>query len=331
MSAVALQLAETKPSMISEHSQILRFRRSERLVHWALAMPFMVCYTTALILVAVYNPNPARPFRAVVSWTHRISGMCLFILPLWTVVRNRHEIDLHLHNIRQVWNWTLDDVKWLLLIGPASVCRKISLPHQGKFNAGEKLNFMSVSSTYSIYILTGLGIWFGGAYLCWLVHFSLAVMATPLIVGHILMATVNPDTRPGLTGMISGFVDREWAKHHYHRWYQEHYGSKESVRKVADPARPVVQVVRDRPRLEPPVRPIVARPEQPKPAVVNARSTATKAAPAACPRCGNAEAVARAVAAGTAPAGRRPVADNLDPDASFRVGGGGVDAAAAAS
>jgi cytochrome b subunit of formate dehydrogenase len=52
----------------------------------------------------------------------------------------------------------------------------------------------------------------------------MALLATPLILGHIFMATINPDTRAGLTGMLTGFVDRRWAKHHYRLWYDEHYG-----------------------------------------------------------------------------------------------------------
>ena len=56
---------------------------------------------------------------------------------------------------------------------------------------------------------------------------SVAVVATPLILGHIFMATVNPETRVGLSGMISGFVDRQWARHHYAHWYREHYGELE--------------------------------------------------------------------------------------------------------
>jgi hypothetical protein len=55
--------------------------------------------------------------------------------------------------------------------------------------------------------------------------------------GHIFMATLNPGTRVGLQGMISGFVDRQWAKHHYRRWYREHYekGSPEIPVRVQCP------------------------------------------------------------------------------------------------
>lgn len=216
--------------------RVLRFRKSERMVHWALAIPFLVCYTTALILVIFYNPDPLRPFRALFSWIHRVSGICLIVLPMLAVVKSRGDYRIHFYNIRQAWVWVLDDLKWLALMGIAAINSRVSLPEQGKFNAAEKLNFMMLMTTYPLYILTGLTIWLTDcAFLSWIVHSLMAVIGTPLVLGHIFMATVNPSTRKGLPGMISGLVDRQWAKHHYGRWYRENFersGSGETVKKV---------------------------------------------------------------------------------------------------
>ncbi len=340
MSSVAVLLplnerANEAPAAAARRDQILRFRRSERLVHWALAIPFMVCYTTALVLVTVYNPNPALPFRRVVSMTHRISGLCLFILPLWTLFRHRHEAHIHVGNIRQVWRWTRDDVKWLCLIGAASVCRRISLPPQGKFNAGEKINFMSLSATYSIYVLTGLCIWAGFApVLAWLVHFSLATWATPLLFGHIAMATINPDTRPGLTGMITGFVDREWASHHYHHWYHEHFGAKVQARSahrhdvpspVSAPAAPLAATVPT--KTDKSVTSPAARAEHPR--VQDSDRNASSAVPAPAPAS---PAIARPVPARqtvvktASNGGARRLVDGIVPDGSLAVLEQGADA-----
>jgi len=236
-------------------------------MHWALGVPFMVCYATALILVVLYNPSPLRPFRAAFSWTHRISGVCLLVLPLWTIARYRREFAIHWQNIREAWLWRLDDVKWLFLMGPSTVNRKISLPDSGKFNAAEKINFMVLTTTYPLYIITGVLIWLPGvAYLSWLVHISMAAAATPLILGHIFMATVNPDTRVGLPGMISGFVDRHWAMHHYRRWYDDNFESS------VVPADPVADPVpaQPRPAVILPARPKGGRPLRPSPSLRHA-------------------------------------------------------------
>jgi formate dehydrogenase gamma subunit len=204
--------------------EILRFRVCERHLHWAIAIPFKICYLTALVLVLVYNPFPGRPFRDVFAWIHRLSGLCLATLPPLMVFIHRREFGMHLRNVREAWSWRFDDLRWLLLMGPATVSKRVTLPHQGKFNAAEKINFIVVMSTYPIYIATGLAIWFlRPAYLSWMIHFSMAMAATPLVIGHVFMATVNPDTRVGLTGMISGWVNREWARHHYRHWYDEHF------------------------------------------------------------------------------------------------------------
>lgn len=227
--------------------KILRFRKSERIVHWAIAIPFLVCLSTATILVIVSSLSPPGPFRAAISWVHRISGVCFIVFPVLAVIKSRGDFRLHFYNIRQAWVWTLSDVRWLMLVGLAALNRKIALPEEGKFNAGEKLNFMVLMGTYPLYAATGLTIWLTDvAFLAWVVHFSVALMGAPLVIGHIYMATLNPASRRGLQGMISGFVDRQWAKHHYRRWYREHFEAEEgdgedtSAREPAEPSMSIV-------------------------------------------------------------------------------------------
>lgn len=201
---------------------ILRFRRSERTLHWAIAVPVLLCWVTAVVLVLAYNPMPLRPFRSALSWAHRIGGVALIMLPPLAVIHSHRDVRTHFANIRQAWVWTLSDVRWLMRMALAALFRGIQLPEQGKFNAAEKLNFMLVMTTYPLYIVTGLLMWFTNAnWAAWLLHAAMALLATPFILGHLYMATLNRETRVGIQGMISGYVDRTWAKHHYARWYRE--------------------------------------------------------------------------------------------------------------
>jgi hypothetical protein len=39
-----------------------------------------------------------------------------------------------------------------------------------------------------------------------------------LVAGHLYMALVNPTTRHALRGMLTGEVDRDWARNHYPGW-----------------------------------------------------------------------------------------------------------------
>lgn len=215
-------------------AKILRFHRTERLMHWAIAAPFIVSYSTALILVLVYNPDRLRPYRDVVSAIHRTSGVALILLPLLVSLQIRGDIRVHLYNIRQAWTWMFDDIKWLSLMFLAAMSDRFKLPEQGKFNAAEKLNFMVLLVTYPLYVTTGLLIWITRMdIISWLLHFFMATLATPLILGHMYMAIISRSGRPGLQGMISGFVDRQWAKHHYRRWYREHHEASEYASEAA--------------------------------------------------------------------------------------------------
>ncbi len=220
--------AARKVSGTAAGPKVLRFAKSERIVHWSIAGPFLVSFATGMTLALVYNPDPSRPWRGVFAATHRISGVALIVLPMLAALKSRHDVRAHFYNIRQAWTWVYDDFKWLALMGLAAINRKIQLPEQGKFNAAEKLNFMVLMTTYPLYVATGLLMWVTHlAVLSWIMHILMALLATPLLLGHLFMAMVNPSTRPGLEGMTSGHVDRHWAKHHYRRWYREHHEAME--------------------------------------------------------------------------------------------------------
>lgn len=208
--------------------KVLRFAKSERMLHWCIAGPFLFSFATALVLVLIYNPDRTRPFRSLFSGLHRASGVALIVLPMLAALKSRGDARLHFYNIKQAWVWMFDDFKWLALMMLAGISSKIKLPEQGKFNAAEKVNFMVLMVTYPLYVITGLVMWMTHlAILSWILHFLMALLATPLILGHLYMALINSGSRRGLEGMISGFVDPHWAKHHYRRWYREHHEAAE--------------------------------------------------------------------------------------------------------
>lgn len=208
----------------NEPELILRFRASERHMHWAVAVPFMAAWASAAVLMFVYSADPSRPYRDIVGIAHRSAGVGLMALPLIALLWHYYDIAVHLKNTREAWAWRWDDVKWLALMMPATIFKSIALPHQGKFNAAEKINFMVLTATLPLYAATGILIWTHQyAFAAWVVHLTMAGLATPLMFGHIFMAVVNPDTRVGLSGMFSGWVDKHWASHHYTRWFHENF------------------------------------------------------------------------------------------------------------
>ena len=204
--------------------QILRFAKGEMMLHWSIAIPFLLCFATGMTMKVFYNLHSGSLVREILSVVHRVAGCALAVFPALAIIRNWRDYKVHIYNVKVGFSWTIDDLKWLFLVGPATVSKRIVLPEQRKFNAAERLNFMMVMVTYPMFLATGLLLWISGDHFFpWIIHISLSLVAPLLMFGHIYMAVVNPSTRVGLSGMFSGRVDREWAKHHYKRWYKENF------------------------------------------------------------------------------------------------------------
>jgi formate dehydrogenase subunit gamma len=208
-----------------QFKQILRFARGEMMLHWAIAVPFMACFATGATMKLFYNLHSDSLVRAFLSFLHRVSGGCLAVFPLLAILRNRRDYKVHIENVKVGFSWTIDDLKWLFLVGPSTVSKRIVLPEQRKFNAAERLNFMMVLVTYPLFSATGFILWTQGIdhFLPWVLHLCMSLVAPLLVMGHVYMALVNPSTRVGLSGMFTGRVDREWAKLHYQRWYRDNF------------------------------------------------------------------------------------------------------------
>lgn len=220
--------AAAEPEPVLPDRRILRFHVSERMLHWAVAVPFLLCAVSGLTLLFGYNLRSDGISRQVFSWLHRAGGLGLILCPAASLLWNLRSYRIHLKNVKVAATWTKDDLKWVALAGPAALSSRYKLPRQHKFNAAEKVNFLTGLITYPLFICTGVVLMLSGTnFLAWIVHVGLALLVLPLILGHIFMALVNPSTKPGLSGMICGFVDRDWAKHHYAVWYEETYGDEE--------------------------------------------------------------------------------------------------------
>ena len=111
------------------------------------------------------------------------------------------------------------DREWLRTI-PARLLEHAPEPPAARFNAGQKLNFalvcvllvaLYISGVDTIVAGTHHNLIFGG-------HKLATIAICVLVAGHLYMALVNPTTRAALSGMLTGQVDREWARRHYPRW-----------------------------------------------------------------------------------------------------------------
>jgi formate dehydrogenase subunit gamma len=195
-----------------------RFDGTERLFHWAFAIPFLLTMATGL---GLYFPELAKLAgnRELVRDLHRFTGLATVLLPLLVLVfGDRRQLR---RDVRDVDLWSDDDRRWFR----AWVWRKVGgrdrLPAQGRFNAGQKFNAVLTAGCVLWLAVTGLVIYPGVHPPFWLVansrnlHNLAWIVLTPAVIGHVYLAAIYPPTRPGLGGIISGRVPLAWLREHH--------------------------------------------------------------------------------------------------------------------
>jgi formate dehydrogenase subunit gamma len=122
-------------------------------------------------------------------------------------------------DVRRLDRFTSRDWKWLR----AGDRRAGRIP-VGKFNGGQKLNASFILGAILVMMATGFIMWRNQMWpLAWrtgatFVHDWLALAILIVIIGHMIMASRDPEAR---TGMREGSVDRAWAKREHRAWLTE--------------------------------------------------------------------------------------------------------------
>ena len=205
--------------------RILRFRLSQRVVHWSIAFVFILMGLTGLSILF------GRPFilPLIGKEAHSI---------LLTAAMQAHNLfgpifaffllGLFVHFLRGNFP-SLVDIKWLLKGGgffgghaPA-----------GRYNLGEKAWFWTAVIAGGALSVTGFLMLFpdylatrNTIHLSELIHAIAALVMIGFSLGHIYLGTIG--TRGTLKGMVDGYVDENWARAHHDRWLEEELEKAES-------------------------------------------------------------------------------------------------------
>jgi formate dehydrogenase subunit gamma len=194
---------------------VRRFSRTERLLHWANAIGFVVLLATGLIL---YLPSLAVLVgrRPLIQDIHFWCGIgWVSTLAVIAVLGDRRGLA---RLAREVDRFDRDDFRWLLGRRPAP---------QGRLNAGQKVNTALTAAFTLLFLVSGLLLWFGERDTRFrfastvLLHDGLMYAALVLLVGHLYLAVIHPATRHALRGITLGSVEEEWAARHHPKWRPE--------------------------------------------------------------------------------------------------------------
>ncbi|MGI8922303.1 MAG: cytochrome b/b6 domain-containing protein [Solirubrobacteraceae bacterium] len=120
---------------------------------------------------------------------------------------------------RQLARLDARDREWLVTIR-SRLLDGAPEPPAGRFNAGQKINFVLVCILLGVLYISGVETIVAGTHhnLIFGGHKLATIAACGLVASHLYMAVLNPATRHSLRGMLTGKVDRAWAREHYPRW-----------------------------------------------------------------------------------------------------------------
>jgi formate dehydrogenase subunit gamma len=196
-------------------TEVVRFDRTERILHWTNAALFLTLIATGFTLyVGQLSVLVGR--RVLVKDVHVISGLLLPV-PLLLAYAGRWREGLR-RDVRRLARWSVDDRRWLLSLGSRG---RASM---GKFNAGQKLNAAFVLGAIPVMLATGsIMRWFGPFSDDWrtgatFVHDWTALTLLVVVVGHILKAVVEPHA---IGSMVRGRVPAAHVERHHPRWWAE--------------------------------------------------------------------------------------------------------------
>ncbi len=200
----------------TRRSELVRFDRGERLLHWTNATLFLTLLATGSALyVPALSAIVAR--RHLLKTVHVAAGLALPFPLLLTVLAGRWGAAFRA-DLRRLNRWTLDDRRWLKSRGRDARARL------GKFNAGQKLNAAFTFGGIPVMLATGsIMAWPRHFALSWrtgatFVHDWLYIGFVFTVTGHILFALNDGES---LRSMIGGRISTGWAKIHAPRWYAE--------------------------------------------------------------------------------------------------------------
>ena len=191
--------------------RVRRFTVSERAVHWLTALTSLILVLSGLLV------GRSGAFHNVMYAMHLAAAGLLLCGALLIVATDDQRAVRR--TARELGRLREEDHEWLGAI-PERLLHAAPEPPVARFNAGQKINFMLVCILLAVLYVSGIDTIIAGTHhnLVFASHKLGTIALSVLVAGHLYMALVNRATRPALRGMLTGQVDRKWAREHYPRW-----------------------------------------------------------------------------------------------------------------
>lgn len=207
------------------HIRVRRYSGAARINHWITAISFVLLTLSGLSLFhpSLFWLSGLFGGGENVRWLHPIFGVIFAIGFVGLFLR------FFVANLPEG-----TDFVWLGKIKYVLAGREEYLPEVGKYNAGQKMVFWSMTILVPVMLITGLGIWesmlstfeqWSGVVLtidqrriAALIHALAAVLAIVIWITHVYAAIW---VRGTFSAMIRGSVTGGWGWRHHRKWLRK--------------------------------------------------------------------------------------------------------------
>jgi formate dehydrogenase subunit gamma len=201
---------------------IERFTSVERMVHWTVAITFVILAVSGLtMLFGKYVLLPVFGYHVFGAFSYVLKTIHNFVGPIFTLSLIVFFVIYVRDNLPHP-----SDLRWLARGGGLLGGGHVS---SGRFNAGEKIWFwlglvalglvVSVTGFVLDMLVPGISYTRGNMQIANILHIVSTVLMMAMSIGHIYMGTVGMEG--AYKAMRTGYVDDTWAKEHHDLWYED--------------------------------------------------------------------------------------------------------------
>ncbi|AQV95323.1 formate dehydrogenase subunit gamma [Cupriavidus necator] len=215
---------------------IERFTPAERVVHWTMAISFVVLAVSGIVML--FGKHFLLPVMG-----HALFGWLTYLL------KNLHNVVGPVFTLSIIVAFVIfvrdnlpgrDDIRWVTSLGGLVSGKHVP---SSRFNAGEKLWFwgglvvfglvLSASGWVLDMIVPGMDYYRATMQIANVIHGIAAVLMIAMACGHIYMGTIGMEG--AYRAMRDGWVDEAWAQEHHELWYDDIKAGKIPAQRSAGP------------------------------------------------------------------------------------------------
>lgn len=203
-----------------EQRTIERFRKRTIWIHWLHTASFVVLSITGALM---FFPLTGMRGGHQIRTAHCITALFFVAAP---VLYSLFDPKTAMTFLEEAFHWNRDDITWLKLSVSYYFGGPGQMPPQGRINGDQKLWQLVVIITGSVFILTGVNLWFFKLQIPivlyqWVLfaHAVAFVVISFMFLIHFYLRTLHPRFEESLSSMLDGKVSEPYARKHYPKWY----------------------------------------------------------------------------------------------------------------